>query len=85
MCTCNHTPKKSTCRLRLGVSHLLLLFTTIICKYSRIYNSVSQKFTVKKEQDGEMHRSKIAVCIPIVTLMTVMSSSPKEVGRVFFF
>ena len=53
------------CRFHLGVSHLLLLFTTVTCNYSRVYNSVSQKFTEKKKQDGEMHRSKIAVyCDP---------------------
>ncbi len=50
---------------RLGVSHLSLLFTTVTCNYSRVCNSVFQKFTEKKKQDGEMHRSKIAVyCDP---------------------
>ena len=55
------------CRLRLGVSHLLLLFTTVTCNYSRIYNSVLQKFTEKKKQDGEMHRKAKSLYI-IVTL-----------------
>jgi hypothetical protein len=63
-------PLAATCtgRFRLGVSHLLLLFTTATCtgNFSRVVtsgvcNSVLQKFTVKKKQDGEMHRCKIAV------------------------
>jgi hypothetical protein len=43
------------------VSHLLLLFTTVTCNYSRIYNSVLQKFTEKRSKEGDMHGSKIAV------------------------
>ena len=47
------------------MSHLLLLFTTVMCNYSRIYNSVLQKFTEKRSKEGDMHRTKIAVyCDP---------------------
>ena len=55
------------CRLRLGVSHLLLLFTTVTCNYSRIYNSVLQKFTEKRSKEGDMIEAK-SLYIYIVTL-----------------
>jgi hypothetical protein len=54
--------------LLLGVSHLLLLFTTVTCNYSRIYNSVLQKFTEKKSKEGTCIEAKSLYVVTLIEL-----------------